>query len=251
MHVADFDLDLFLDSVSSFARPPRAPSTVKPWGTAELRHFLEKQCALKRNDLRPKGYFVVHHDDALPILKDLSENGGKPLTLTHFDAHSDLGTGFGDTSWMEIGARILALPPKDRYAAISRHGTGGLSPANYLGYALACRWLESLTYVHHADSGDDLMPFFFRNFDIESGTMELRHVPGLAEARFKEQLRAMDHVPEPALPFSRTPVGEYTAERQFDAVILCHSPGYTPVEADELINVFQDYVDFDKYGPKH
>lgn len=123
-----------------------------------------------------------------------------------------------------------------------------ISPANYLSYALACRWLRNLTYVHHAQSGDDLMPFFFRDFDPACGVMELRHVPGVCDAHSREELRSLPHTLEPPIVFQKIPVHAYRAAELFDYVILCQSPGYTPTEADALLPVFKDYVDFDNDG---
>jgi hypothetical protein len=247
LNIADIDLDIFLDDVSSTPRWPRGPSTTRPWNEEQLRRFLENQCGLKRGPSSPrlKGRFIVHHDEAFPILEALSQNGAAALTLTHIDAHSDLGTGFGDLSWMDIGGRLLGLPPKERIAAISRNHTERISPANYLSYALACRWIRSLTYVHHATSGDDLMPFFFRDFDPVWEVMELRYVPRLREVHSREKLRALPHTLEPPVLFQKIPVEDYRAAEPFDFVILCQSPGYTPIEADALIPIFNDYVDFD------
>ncbi|TRC79271.1 hypothetical protein FJV83_28780 [Mesorhizobium sp. WSM4307] len=87
MNIADIDLDIFLDDVCSLDRRPRAPSTTRPWTGEQLRRFLEDQCGLKRalSSSRPKGRFVVHHDEAFPILNVLSQNGAVPLTLTEAD----------------------------------------------------------------------------------------------------------------------------------------------------------------------
>lgn len=247
LKIADIDLDIFIDQVWSLDQRPRAPSTIRPWNEEQLRRFLEDQCGLRcdPSSRRPKGRFVVHHDAAFPILEALSQNGVIPLTLIHIDGHSDLGTGFGDLSWKDIGGRLLGLSPKDRATAIRKKGMERITPANYLSYALACRWLQSLTYVHHALSGNDLMPFFFRDFDPACGVMELRYVPRLGEAFSREELRALPHTLEPPITFQSIPIHDYRAVELFDYVILCQSPGYTPVEADALLPIFRDYADFE------
>ncbi|MES0155919.1 UPF0489 family protein [Mesorhizobium sp. M0018] len=251
MIVADIDLDIFLSEVSSFDHRPRAPSSVHPWSEAQVRHFLEEQCQLSRDrtSKRPKGYFIVHHDEAFPIFEALSRNGATPLTVAHIDAHSDFGTGFGDQSWIDIGQRVLGFDPERRVKAIPRSGPERISPANYLSFALACRWIASLTYVHHAQSGHDLMPFFFRSFDTECEMVELRHIPhGLFDAvtaGSKDKLIALPHVLEPPILFRKVAVEDYRALAPFDYVILCQSPGYTPTEADALIPIFEEYVDFE------
>lgn len=248
MIVADIDLDIFLDAVCSLGRWPRASSEIHPWSEDKLRAFLEGQCGLKRDPSfnRPKGRLVIHHDEAFGILRKLSRNGAVPLTLVHIDAHSDLGTGFGDLSWRDIGGRLLCLPPEDRVGAVPQSGMERISPANYLAYALACRWLRSLTYVHHARSGDDLMPFFFQDFESACGVMEMRYIPSISDARSREELRALPHTLEPPISFQKVPVEDYRTTEPFEYVILCQSPGYTPVEADALIPVFMDYIDFDR-----
>ncbi|CAN0328960.1 unnamed protein product, partial [Phaeothamnion confervicola] len=250
LNIADIDLDIFIDEVFSLDRRPRAPSTIRPWNEEQLRRFLEDQCGLRCGPSyrRPKGRFVVHHDEAFPVLEALSQNGAMPLTLTHIDAHSDLGTGFGDLSWKDIGGRLLGLPPKDRATAIPKNGMERISPGNYLSYALACRWLRTLIYVHHAQSGDDLMPFFFRDFDPECGVMELRYVPRVRDVHSRQELLALPHTLEPPIPFHKISVEAYRNTEPPDYVILCQSPGYTPVEADALIPIFKDYVDFDNDG---
>lgn len=252
MNIADIDLDIFLDDVCSIDRWPRAPSTTLPWNEEQLRRFLEDQCGLKdsSSSRRPKGRLIVHHDEAFPILESLSGNGTLPLSLTHIDAHSDLGTGFGDLSWRDIGGRLLSFAPNERVTAVPRKGMERISPANYLSFALACRWIAALTYVHHANSGDDLMPFFFRDFDPTSDMMELRHVPRLSEAHSKAELRALPHMLEPPIAFQKVPVDHYRATEPFDYVIVCQSPGYTPIEADALIPIFEDYVHFDPGIPQ-
>ncbi|MGX5850888.1 hypothetical protein ACWGTO_27850 [Mesorhizobium sp. PL10] len=251
MIIADIDLDIFLSEVSPFDHRPRAPSSIRPWSEAQVRLFLTEQCLLSgdRNSTRPRGHFIVHHDEAFPIFEALSRNGATPLTVAHIDAHSDLGTGFGDQSWIDIGQRVLAFDPERRLEAIPRSGPERISPANYLSFALACRWIASLTYVHHAQSGHDLMPFFFRSFDTECGMMEFRYIPhGLLDAvttHSKDKLIALPHVLEPPIPFRKVTVEDYRALATFDHVILCQSPGYTPAEADALISIFEEYVDFE------
>ncbi|WP_172751244.1 hypothetical protein [Ensifer sp. LCM 4579] len=90
------------------------------------------------------------------------------------------------------------------------------------------------------------MPFLFRDFNTTCGIMELRYVPRVRDASSKEELRTLPHALEPPIPFQKVSVEAYRATEPFDYVILCQSPGYTPVEADALIPIFQDYVDFER-----
>lgn len=102
------------------------------------------------------------------------------------------------------------------------------------------------TYVHHAQSGDDLMPFFFWEFDTTCGVLQLRYVPRVRDASSKEQLRALPHALEPQIPFQKVSIEDYRADKPFDYVILCQSPGYTSVKVDALIPIFRDYIDLDR-----
>lgn len=247
--VADIDLDLFLDRFDNIdCGKHRQPSTLRPWSHENLRAFLEGQCGFKPGGNRVPGRFIIHHDEAWEIFRQLRTWYG-PLDLVHFDAHADLGTGLGDLAWVDIGSRLLGLERDQRPDAILRMGDKRMSPANYIAFVVACRWIKSLTYVHHPLGGEDLMPFFFRDFDVASGFIEMRFIQeGMDDAiamLSHERLRALPHRLEPAIPFSKIGVGDYRAASAFDFVILCQSPGYTPAEADELIPVFSDYIDFE------
>ena len=247
--VADIDLDLFLERFDNLdGGRNRQPSTLGAWSPERLRTFLEKQCSFNQRRNRIPGSFIVDHDEALDIIGKLAGQYG-PLDLIHMDSHADLGTGLCDLAWIDIGSRLLGFDSDRRPGAILREGGHVMSPANYLAFVLACRWLKSLVYVHHPSGADDLMPFFSRDFDITNGVTEMRFVPeGLDEAikaLSRDRLRALPHHLEPAIPFRKVATCDFSAAISFDFVIVCQSPGYTPIETDGLITVFVDYVDFD------
>lgn len=246
--VVDIDLDLFLERFDNLdCGRKRQLSTLGAWHPERLRTFLEKQCGLNLRRDRIPGRFIVDHDEAFDIIGTLAGQYGS-LDLIHMDSHADLGTGLCDLAWVDIGCRLLGLDCDQRPGAILRKGQKIMSPANYLAFVIACRWLKSLTYVHHPSGGDDLMPFFFHDFDVAGGVIEMRFIPeGLDEAIkavSRDRLRLLPHRLEPAIPFQSIAATQFMATTSFDFVIVCQSPGYTPIETDELIPIFSDYIDF-------
>ncbi len=247
--VADLDLDLFLEQFDNLDRGRhRQPSTLGAWSPERLRIFLEKQCRFDPRRGRIPGRFIVDHDEAFEIIGALAGQHGR-LDLAHMDSHADLSTGPFDRAWVDIGSRLLGVDCHQRPAAILREGAAKLSPANYLAFVLACRWISSLIYVHHPSGGEDLMPFFFRDFDVASNVIEMRFVPEGMEAAIqavsRDRLRQLPHLLEPAIPFQKISSTQFAATTSFDFVIVCQSPGYTPIETDKLIPILSDYIDFE------
>ncbi len=81
-----------------------------------------------------------------------------PFDVVHVDAHADLGLGFGDLGWFHLAADLLHRTREERAV----ENPPGLTEGNYLLYAVACGWIESLTYVAHPRRGRlDLAPVHF------------------------------------------------------------------------------------------
>ncbi|TKT71410.1 hypothetical protein YH63_008280 [Afipia massiliensis] len=247
--VADIDLDLFLERFDNIdCGRHRQPSTLGAWSPERLRLFLEEKCGFNPRRGRIPGRFIVDHDEAFDIIGALAARHGA-FDLIHMDSHADLGTGMFDRTWVDVGSRLLGVDCHQRPAAILREGDAKMSPANYLAFVLACRWLKSLIYVHHPSGGDDLMPFFFRDFDVATNVIEMRFVPEGIEAAIQtmspDRLRQLPHRLEPAIPFQKISSTQFAAATPFDFIIVCQSPGYTPIETDKLIPVLSDYIDFE------
>jgi hypothetical protein len=123
-----------------------------------------------------------------------------------------------------------------------------VNPGSYLAFALATRRIASLTYVHPAGAAADLPYYFFADDDPASGMLQLkRFSPEIIATRLPllEPLRTEHAVAlEPPIPFVRTLIDAYTAPRRCEGVFLCQSPGNTPLTADALIPIFEEYVDF-------
>jgi hypothetical protein len=158
----NLDLDAFLTDVAHWVSGDerRDADFYKPWSETELRAFLEKQCHLTPLRRIP-GRFVVHHDGAFDYWKELVEKHRTQIDLIHVDAHADLG--LGDASWFHIVSELLHLPPDQR--GNPPRGSRYLNAGSYIAYALAARWIASMTYVYHPEAGDDLPSIYFENND--------------------------------------------------------------------------------------
>ena len=90
MYVLDLDLDFFLDNICPLAEKGTRPDAnqASPWPEEQVRFFLEHNCGLRRETPVPGALFETH-DQALSHWQGLE----KPLSVTHVDAHSDLGVG--------------------------------------------------------------------------------------------------------------------------------------------------------------
>ena len=128
--------------------------------------------------------------------------------------------------------------------------TVGISLENYIAFAVACRWIKSITFVLHPKWHNDLAWLLFKNFDSRSGAIELKcFEPGmideLCDAGDLEAVKELAPTRvEPLVPFLQIPLPELTHTERFERALLCQSPNYTPRASDGLISVFADYIDF-------
>lgn len=111
----------------------------------EVRRFLENRCHLSR-DLRISGQQFTEHDEAFRGWRRWQQEGKlkTPFRVIHVDAHADLGAGWPNNTLAYLES-ILKLPVSER-----RHpefNSRCVNPGNYLTLAIACRWIQSLTYV--------------------------------------------------------------------------------------------------------
>ena len=247
MLVLDLDLDFFVRPAAHFVSGARRLSS-KEYTCAsveEVEDFLERQCGLSKE--QPiRGRFCKEHDAAFDIWKEWIWAGEikTPFDVAHVDAHADMG--LGDPSWTYLLDEILALPVENRNNP--RRGWDGLNSGSYLPFAIANRWLRSLTYVfppdERAEDGYplDIHTVFFRNEDWKNGPIELPHYS-------REQLDSLMMVTgnppeplfwEPAVANAYVPAASF-GMRGFTHMILAQSPGFTPAAADELIPMIEQY----------
>ncbi len=244
----DIDLDAFLDRVaySKTTDERLDPEEYKPWPEQQVREFLENGCGLSRQAPVP-GRCVVHHDAAFDYWKELVGGSGAQIDVVHVDAHADLG--LGDRSWAHLVVEHLFQPVPGR--ADPPRGQRGLNPGSFLAYAVAARWISSITHVHPSCGGGDFPRVHFKDNDPRSGFLELKGFP----ADFVESLRWRQKYQEltagaattiePLVPYRATTMESYRACGPFDHALLAQSPGYTPKTADALIPVIGEYIRFE------
>ena len=93
---------------------------------------------------------------------------------------------------------------------------------------------------------NDLFPYHFKGLDPASESLQLHRAkdPDLLqddstyEANVKKGLIEL----EPEVPFEAVSPEDFRDNGNFDFVVLCRSPGFTPVESDSLIPVISEYL---------
>lgn len=245
MRVLDIDLDFFLDKIArdEAIRGRRLKDgEFKPWTAHAVREFLETNCGLSTSRKIP-GKYVEHHDEAFYWWRELIRDGklSKPFEVVHVDAHADLGVGTFGHSMSYVCFDLLHQPVADRENP-NRTGLHCINAGNYLLVAIACRWLNRLVYVMHPKNNlDDCEDWLFSDWKPGSWTISL---PKLNKPKF--QLPGMVYTPlerEPEIEFVPT-VAQCLAEvGDFDFIVLCQSPDFTPPASDVLVPVIQGYMD--------
>lgn len=226
MYVLDLDLDFFLDNVCPLAERGQRPDAnqATPWPEEQVRSFLENNCGLRRDKPVPGALFETH-DQALFHWQALE----KPLSVTHVDAHSDLGIGKPGPAF--VLESVITRPVEARAEIAEYYAQRKLDEANYLLFALALRWIAELENVRNPASQPDMPSFCQEGFlQLESSVGRL--IPALNRH-------------EPKIPYSvyanwRT----FRAKGPYSFASLAISPRYAPQTADALIPILGEYVDF-------
>jgi hypothetical protein len=242
MRVIDLDLDFFINNiahnVSDYGKR-LDEEFYQPWTEENVRIFLEQNCGLTTS-MRIPGRIVRHQDEAFLFWRELIEKGllKVPFDVVHIDAHADLG--LGDASWVYIMGEILHKSIKERmYPKRESHK---LCPGSYLAFAVACRWLKSLTFVLHPKWQNDLAWLHFKNYDDNSKYIQLKKY----DPKDIDVMEIRNRIPqevEPEVPFYIINMDEFKDDRPYDYFVLSNSPGYTPASADKLLPIFRDYID--------
>ncbi|MFX0076669.1 MAG: UPF0489 family protein [Candidatus Hermodarchaeota archaeon] len=240
--VLDIDLDFFLNKVSDIRFDGKRLNKHKfhPWGPKAVASFLENRCGLsKKSPVR--GRIVSQHSEAFTYWRELiiGQKLKVPFELIRIDAHSDIGV--ADWGWIYITSELLHKSIESRmYPDDSL--LFGLNEANYLAFALACRWIKKLTFVLHPEWEDDLIGVYFKNFDIKSGFIQLKKYS-------KEELleRGFDAEPlpdnsEPQVPVEFIPLLDFKNDYPITYLTCSRSKDYTPKSADHLIKTLRKFM---------
>lgn len=239
--ILDIDLDFFLNKVSE-AREDEKRLKKKhyyPWDKIALESFLENRCHLSKKNRIP-GRIVNEHQKAFFFWRELFVNQKIriPFELVHIDAHTDIGV--ADWGWVYITSELLHKPIEERIYPNDSILTG-INEANYLAFALACRWIKKLSFIIHPDWENDLIEVYFKNFDIESGFLQLKKYDRneLLEKGFEIE-NSLEL--EPEVPVEFIPLHEYKNSYPFNILTLSKSKNYTPKASDKLIKVIKGYI---------
>lgn len=250
MKVLDIDLDFFINDIANFRSDfgeRLSDNEYFPCKEEKVRLFLEHQCGLSINN-KIKGRILNHHHEAFFFWRKLIENNQlkTPFDIVHIDAHADLG--LGDASWVYIMQNLLHKPlDKRTYPERFKYKSNyhKFSYANYLAFAIGCRWINTLTFVPHPNWENDLPYLIFKDFDEESGFIQLKKYDKSMDLRVDNINRIIPLNIEPEVPFFIIPSEKFKNKQKIDYICLCKSPGFTPKKADDLIPVISNYIDFD------
>ncbi|QHN03422.1 hypothetical protein FTO74_08635 [Granulicella sp. WH15] len=255
MHkVLDLDLDFFSWPIVRGPVDGRPSDAEHKCVSPEVvRTFLESQSGLSREQKIP-GHFCQTHDGAFNAWRKWRTEGtlSQSFEVDHVDAHSDLS--YGDASWHYILTQFLELPVDER--SDPERGVHRLNEGTYLTFAIANRWISSLSYVYPTfqdqDSGNakggrddgyppDLNRLLFRNQEFDPGFIELRHLSKSDADNMMFGQRVGHPISiEPAVPIRFIP-GDKFSGSHYSHIILAHSAEYCPPAADELISVIREY----------
>lgn len=246
MKVLDIDLDFFLSNICLSPHDNNRPAASEfcPWAPEAVRKFMEHNCGLTTSPQLP-AMKVTTHDEVFDIWKEQVRTRQllAPFDVVHIDAHADLG--LGDSSYVYILGELLHAAPHERQEP-TRGGSSGLNEGNYLAFAIACRWLQTLTYVHHPLMRDDLPRFLFRGHDpetkiIEFGCYRAEDARRLAFRETPPQALAM----EPQVPIRVIAKEDFIGDHgEFVFGYVSISPRYTPSEAEAIMPIIGQYLQF-------
>jgi hypothetical protein len=261
MHtILDLDLDVFSYPIVHWPRGDARPadSDHEIAADADVRFFLEQQCSLSPSK-KLLGQEFTNHDEAFFVWRRWIHEGRlkPPFDIVHVDAHADMG--LGDSGYMYLLSELLSLPPDKRDDP--RRANDAMNAGNYLMFAVANRWVNSLTYVFpwrqpwscnwksgfgetiepgHGAPGD-LMVMHFRHGDWKTKQIELKHCTREALSAYLRRRNLQPVITtEPPVPFDFTPVCNFRST-SFTHLVVAQSPKYAPPAADALLPILRDY----------
>ena len=162
MRVLDIDLDFFLADCCPLAPQGERPSPAghEPWPEERVDGFLRHNCGLDPEAPIPGRIFETH-DGALRFWQERIREGTlqTPFTVTHVDAHSDLGIGYPGPDAVLSGVLPIGFPTREDLSIYYRRGQ--LDEANYLLFAIALRYVDVLENVRNIRSRKDLPKTIF------------------------------------------------------------------------------------------
>jgi hypothetical protein len=229
--ILDLDLDFFVQGAAYWRDPGSDrldPQEFPPWPRDDALAFLHDRCHLAEP---LPGIAVENHGELFAAWRAAIDRGAltPPFSVTHVDAHADLG--LGDSGYVFLLTELLFLPVANRFA----ESANALTDGNWLAFSIACRWLSDLTYVRNGLGGGrpgDLMPYFMENADLDAAAIQL---PALTGDQLDQLAHNHERVPshlEPRVPLLSLAWRDFQAAEPFDMLCIARSPGFTPAELD-------------------
>jgi hypothetical protein len=234
--VLDIDLDFFVTPVIHSPQHSDRPSADEHavWPVDEALEFLRGGCGLTG---RLPGFLTETHDELFPMWRDAVQADilVPRFHVTHLDAHADLGR--GDAGYVYPMTSLLFSAPHERWYPNPPPGKTGLTEGNFLLFAIACGWINSLEYVFGEGGGGDELSCVMKGFDIKAGGVQLAAMtrPNFLNWNFghHERQAVISHL-EPEVSYESGRWEDFSAEQPYDFVCLTRSPLYTPASADPL-----------------
>lgn len=265
MKLLDLDMDYFMENIAIGITESREERLSEDeygycvWSEQRIRSFLEDNLGLSK-DRKIKGRIVTGHNEALFFWQELitKESLEMPFEVVHIDSHADLGLGY--LSWTYILDDLLQYPVEERrmhtkyldcFGQLNDVGIG-----DYLLYAIAFRWINSLTYCANpnGDKNDyvwetlkDFEEKFIWDKPVEN-TIQLVCNPDMEFPSYnadeqEKQAYLKNAVKEPEVPLLIIPsIQDVKYNGDFDFVVMAQSPNYTPASADFIMDIVREYI---------
>jgi hypothetical protein len=245
--ILDLDLDFFVRGVAIWKAVGSGrldADDYPPWSADDTFAFLHDRCGL--TDPLP-GFAVDGHGELFGRWGDAIDSGKieLPLSVTHVDAHSDLG--LGDNAYTVLITELLFLPIDQRRPGATKLVTDG----NYLAMAIACGWLSDLTLVRNEEGNndgrpEDLFPYYMDNREATDIRLQAMTPEQLDNRMYFREYEV--EASDPRVSLEHMSWEGFEAAAPFDQVCLARSPDYTPVELDALFDEIRArFIDEDAF----
>lgn len=237
--ILDIDLDFFqTERVTDFGGRHSGQKGNRPWSEGAVRNFIQNNLKI---DQKVKGRIVEKHDGAFKFWKELIDKKKltKGFVVDHIDAHSDLG--YGNSAWSDLLNIYMGKFWDDR----DNIPIKDMNEGNYLIYALAMNWIVKLRYIHHPTSNSDLLTCWFKEFDTDSGIIQINQFDGLGGMDFGSYKDVKNKIIQfgNEIAFDLINGNSYVNTEKPDYVVLSISKDYLAPKTIDLLPIFEEIID--------
>lgn len=245
--ILDIDLDFFVTNIAnnceSYGRRRLSEDEgYLPKSELIVKSFLEANCRLSTEKKTP-GKAFEDHDEVFYYWRGLVNQGflKPPFEVVHVDAHSDLGSGFADASWIYITTKYLHFDLEARQEP--SRGKKGINPGNYLIFAVACGWISKLIFILHPEWRDDINAIHMKDFNPDADIIQLKKYEPEQLKKFTFDIKTIPYSIDQKAPFEKVPQLNFQAKSDYDLICITRSPGYTPRSADKIYELINQYIE--------